>query len=1284
MKIKAFSMLIVVFMLFSTVPLTSFAEADEVFVEHDLIDIDFEFTDLDNEAAPDGDMTITNIMDGQDETSDSDSLEKCDNAELMSLLPLEEVEAALVLDGYTEDEIKAVPLSTVLSLLVDNDGNKIEIPADARVVWAHFKDNEGNVIRDEYHEIGRDEVVDLSEFEYTTGYTMELIVGSGKQLDTESKRYIVRVYLTDEIQEKLHFDFYVQDDSERKKITVNGSQINLPSDWLKSLIVQFGMIQSDNPINVFGMQTYIEPNDENYIGKSLYLIMSSQAEKHPNWGIDIYYDTIDTDGIPFMLYGDMYIKFQHPINDFILNKTGEGYKLFDNGDVTGFFIVYYKLNKGENGENNKSITNLSYVSFRKEDPTGGISFDGNLYSLENGIVVEAANVLKAETEADDNPEIESNILLHTFEMKNGYKADDELYYKLRTDKPWKENIVKAVEGHYSYIEETEGIPDIKEDLFGDESIGYKAVYSGKGVDFTLFHADGGVNKLTVKALEINPTSIDFDTAPVVGRADPYFRMTGINQGDNGLDTYNVENGGVYNLDTYYGYGYQTLLINDADAELGEIIPKFWVADENVLEIYQGDKQFSGETVKDFPDGTLQYEAVWRNDTNNIKNYWITVAKKEHGPKLFVNGPSEREIFLDDYFEEKHDIFIANIGDEPLTGLKVELDAENVKLDDYWTVGGAKNDTLAAFTETNTNSDYSELPNVAKIRLLPDGEKKGDISGTLTISADGQEPQTIKLTGKAGNPEIVTEKINDAVKYVPYSYLIATNNMHEWNKVTFTLIDGELPEGLELRPSGEVYGVPQKTGKYTFTVRADYSREQFEPSVAEFTFEVKNNTSENVDAETDEGYEIINRVEDMTTSSYKDQVFEIEGDLDEFVALWLDGEKVDEDGYDLERGSTKVVIKEKTFREASEGEHTIAGEFRKNSGSDNGTMKKSAQNYKVTKKKTSNRTGGSGSSKTYFTVKFVTNGGTGISNKTVEKNKTLSSIPETTRQGYVFAGWYMDKELTIPYDPNGIAMDNFTLYAKWKRQFKVNFNSNGGTDVKSMLIDEGTQLSTLPVPTREGYKFDGWYIDENFSNMLADNATVWDNFTAYAKWVPDVAPIDASGFIDIEAGAWYYDDVNWAYSNGIMVGMNNLEFAPDATVTQCMVTTVLARCAGVNIEQYKSDDENWYAPYVNWAESVGLYRGVNVVPGEMITREDMCLIINNFLDYVGVEKAKSEGSVFNDDTFINENAKSAVYNLVNHGIINGIGNGYFSPDSATTRAQLAAMIHRIKNVMTEAK
>lgn len=142
---------------------------------------------------------------------------------LMSLLPIEEKEAALVLNDYTEDEIKAMPLSTVLSKLQDNDGNYISIPDDASVVWAHFKDEEGKVIRDEYHEIGRNETVDLSEFSYTTGYTMELIVGSKNQLDTGNIRYIVRVYISDVVTEFVDWEFYNQNDEtgERKKFSVD-------------------------------------------------------------------------------------------------------------------------------------------------------------------------------------------------------------------------------------------------------------------------------------------------------------------------------------------------------------------------------------------------------------------------------------------------------------------------------------------------------------------------------------------------------------------------------------------------------------------------------------------------------------------------------------------------------------------------------------------------------------------------------------------------------------------------------------------------------------------------------------------------------------------------------------------------------------------------------------------------------------------------------------------------------------------------------------------------------
>ena len=74
---------------------------------------------------------------------------------------------------------------------------------------------------------------------------------------------------------------------------------------------------------------------------------------------------------------------------------------------------------------------------------------------------------------------------------------------------------------------------------------------------------------------------------------------------------------------------------------------------------------------------------------------MAFAKRESGPRLFVNGPEEREIFLTDYFNNRHDILIANVGDAQLTGIKAELlDAVNVKIDDAYIVNGA----LDAFTK----------------------------------------------------------------------------------------------------------------------------------------------------------------------------------------------------------------------------------------------------------------------------------------------------------------------------------------------------------------------------------------------------------------------------------------------------------------------------------------------------------------------------------------------------------------------------------------------------------
>ncbi|MBR3942349.1 MAG: InlB B-repeat-containing protein, partial [Clostridia bacterium] len=75
------------------------------------------------------------------------------------------------------------------------------------------------------------------------------------------------------------------------------------------------------------------------------------------------------------------------------------------------------------------------------------------------------------------------------------------------------------------------------------------------------------------------------------------------------------------------------------------------------------------------------------------------------------------------------------------------------------------------------------------------------------------------------------------------------------------------------------------------------------------------------------------------------------------------------------------------------------------------------------------TGGGGGVSRY-TVKFDTNGGTTVANKTVTRNAKLAEPTAPTKDGYTFDGWYTDKELTIAYDFDTKVTKSFTLYAKW--------------------------------------------------------------------------------------------------------------------------------------------------------------------------------------------------------------------------------------------------------------
>lgn len=73
----------------------------------------------------------------------------------------------------------------------------------------------------------------------------------------------------------------------------------------------------------------------------------------------------------------------------------------------------------------------------------------------------------------------------------------------------------------------------------------------------------------------------------------------------------------------------------------------------------------------------------------------------------------------------------------------------------------------------------------------------------------------------------------------------------------------------------------------------------------------------------------------------------------------------------------------------------------------------------------------------------------------------------------------------------------------RKNFQVSYETNGGSYVGGATAPYGSDytLSTV-VPTRVGYTFGGWYLDEELTQEAGSSITVEGNTTLYAKWNPD--------------------------------------------------------------------------------------------------------------------------------------------------------------------------------------
>ena len=219
---------------------------------------------------------------------------------------------------------------------------------------------------------------------------------------------------------------------------------------------------------------------------------------------------------------------------------------------------------------------------------------------------------------------------------------------------------------------------------------------------------------------------------------------------------------------------------------------------------------------------------------------------------------------------------------------------------------------------------------------------------------------------------------------------------------------------------------------------------------------------------------------------------------------------------------------------------------------------------------------------------------------------------------------------------------------------------GGKDVELTDNHDGTFTFTMPSA------------DVKITATFAEDP----DWTEPEEPVTDVSDI----FIDIAANAWYRDAVQYAYDNGLMTGVSDTEFAPEATTTGAETCSILARLEGVTSAEaagFTDVTDEWYATAVNWAASVGVVNGYEdgtFKPNTAITREQLAAILMNYAQYKGQDvsgRADLNGYTDQPSTW----AEEAMQWAVAEELITGVTNDELQPQSSATRAQVAAILQR---------
>ena len=166
---------------------------------------------------------------------------------------------------------------------------------------------------------------------------------------------------------------------------------------------------------------------------------------------------------------------------------------------------------------------------------------------------------------------------------------------------------------------------------------------------------------------------------------------------------------------------------------------------------------------------------------------------------------------------------------------------------------------------------------------------------------------------------------------------------------------------------------------------------------------------------------------------------------------------------------------------------------------------------------------------FYDVSFNTNGGNVIESQHIKSGRSAVQ-PAAVKQHHTFDGWYANEGCTgSAYDFTTAVDHSFTLYAKWKANYRVNYSKAGIGGISGIMnsqtlhVGEANQLAACAY-SRKGYTFIGWATTADGDAEYADGASVTSltttpgaSVTLYAKWQANQYDISAPANFSVTVG-----------------------------------------------------------------------------------------------------------------------------------------------------------------------